>query len=68
MKKTLHISGMTCQHCVMAVTRALEECDGVSAVSVDLDNGLAVVSGTDMKEEDLHAAVDDAGYEVTAID
>ena len=34
--KTIKIKGMTCNHCVMAVTKALEKIDGVKNVKVDL--------------------------------
>ena len=37
--KTVKIKGMTCNHCVMAVTKALKEIDGISNVKVDLAKG-----------------------------
>ena len=40
----LAISGMTCNHCVAAVTRALGQCRGVASVQVDLAAGRAVVA------------------------
>ncbi len=57
----IKVTGMSCQHCVGAVTRALESVPGVTAVQVDLETGLARVQG----EADLEAlmrAVKDAGY------
>lgn len=39
--KTVKIKGMSCQHCVKAVTKALEEIEGVSNVMVDLSRGEA---------------------------
>jgi copper chaperone len=33
---TVSISGMSCQHCVAAVTKALSEIDGITEVKVDL--------------------------------
>jgi copper chaperone len=38
---TVKINGMSCQHCVMAVTKALAGIDGISDVSVDLQKGEA---------------------------
>ena len=59
----LEVKGMTCPHCVKAVTDALAATAGVSAVqSVDLDTGLAVIQGT-AAPGDLIAAVKQAGYE-----
>jgi copper chaperone len=39
--KTIKIKGMTCRHCVMAVTRALAGIDGIRDVQVDLARGEA---------------------------
>lgn len=64
----LRIEGMTCQHCVRHVTRALERVEGVEAVAVDLEAGRAEVrprAGTRPAPEALVAAVRDAGYEAT---
>lgn len=68
MTKTLKIDGMSCMHCVGAVTKALKAVDGVSDVAVDLDNksATATITGT-VTDEMLRAAVDEAGYEVVEI-
>ena len=42
-KTTLRVGGMTCEHCVRAVTKALESQEGVSRAEVDLEAGRAVV-------------------------
>ncbi len=68
MKKTLKVEGMTCQHCVMHVTKALESVDGVSDVSVDLDSGSATLKATDAVSDDaLVKAVKDADYEASVV-
>jgi copper ion binding protein len=62
---TLRISGMSCAHCVKAVTKALEAVPGVKEVQVDLEGGQAKVTGDDqVSEAALKAAVEDAGYSV----
>ena len=38
---TIKIKGMTCRHCVMAVTKALGGIDGIRDVHVDLEKGEA---------------------------
>ncbi len=58
----LTISGMTCKHCVMNASKALEAVTGVENVEVTLEPGGAVVSG-DMDKESLIAAISTAGYE-----
>lgn len=66
MKKTVKIEGMMCMHCVKAVEKALSAVEGVTAVSVSLEDKQAVVEGS-AAEDALKAAVVDAGYEVTGI-
>ncbi len=39
--RTVKIKGMSCQHCVKAVTKALGEIEGVSDIRVDLASGEA---------------------------
>jgi copper chaperone len=41
MVKTIKINGMSCHHCVMAVTRALDEIEGIKDVQVSLEKGEA---------------------------
>ncbi|WP_102509729.1 cation transporter [Sanguibacter massiliensis] len=68
---TLDVTGMTCGHCVSAVTKELEAVSGVKNVSVDLNVGEAsevtVVSDDVLEEDALRAAIDEAGYEITGI-
>jgi len=59
----LNITGMTCSHCVGAVTRALKEGAGVEAVSVDLKTGKALLDGKDLDAKSLCKAVSELGYE-----
>lgn len=58
----LKVSGMSCEHCVRAVDKALAEVDGVeSVVEVNLEQGMAVVEG-EPKMADLISAVEEEGY------
>jgi len=65
---TLHITGMTCGHCVSAVTSELTALDGVQDVSVDLVTGgtssIVVSSSRRLPLDELRAAVDEDGYEL----
>ena len=66
MTKTLNVTGMMCQHCVMHVTKALEGVEGVRSVDVSLEAGTATVEAADSVSDDaLVAAVSDAGYEAS---
>ncbi|AFL76374.1 CopZ family metallochaperone [Thiocystis violascens] len=59
----LKISGMSCQHCVKAVTEAIQAVPGVESVEVDLARGVARVAGpADADANALIAAVIAAGY------
>jgi len=61
---TLKVSGMTCNHCVMAVTKALGSVPGVEAADVSLEKAQAVVKGS-ADAQALIAAVKEEGYEAT---
>ncbi|UJW29980.1 heavy-metal-associated domain-containing protein [Saccharothrix sp. AJ9571] len=62
-----HVTGMTCDHCVRAVTEEVGKVDGVTGVVVDLPTGtITVTSAQELNTDDVRAAVDEAGYELTA--
>lgn len=59
------VSGMTCGHCVQAVTTEVGAVPGVSDVKVELSTGaLTVTSDPEPSFEQIRAAVDEAGYTV----
>ena len=66
MKRELKVEGMMCQHCVRHVTDALQAVEGVKTAEVDLKKKRAVVE-TDVADEVLVKAVEDAGYKVVKI-
>lgn len=66
MLKTIYIEGMHCQHCVAAVTEALENLQGTSDVNVSLETNTATLN-TELADELLKSAVEDIGFDVTAI-
>jgi len=63
---TLKIQGMTCNHCVMRVAKALKAVPGVQDAQVDLKKGEAVVTydESSVTREKLTFAVADAGYKI----
>jgi copper chaperone CopZ len=62
---TYTVSGMTCSHCVQAVTGELSGLPGVDAVQVDLGTGaVTVTSEAPLSADAVRAAVDEAGYEL----
>lgn len=65
-KSTINISGMTCEHCVETVTKALEGLSGVNEASVSLAEKSARVSYDEEKIgiPEITKAVTDAGFEI----
>ncbi len=62
---TYRVTGMTCGHCVQAVTTELTELPGVTGVEVDLSSGaVTVASDRPLSDDEVRAAVDEAGYEL----
>ena len=60
----LKIKGMSCQHCAMTVTKALESVPGVSKVKVSLDDNAAFIDG-EADTRQLIESVKSAGYEAS---
>ncbi len=68
MEKVMKIEGMSCNHCKMRVEKALNALEGVQA-EVNLEENAARVSlARDVADEVLKQAVEEAGYEVVAIE
>jgi copper chaperone len=67
MTNTLQIGGMTCDHCVHAVTKALQGVAGVDNVSVDLGAGRARVDGP-ADPVSLVRAVEKQGYDARLVE
>jgi len=57
------VEGMSCQHCVSAVTRAVTEIDPGARVQVDLASGKVHVDSAATPDA-IRAAIDEAGYTV----
>ncbi len=66
-EQTYQDSGMTCGHCVQAVTAELDRLAGVREVRVDLAAGaVTVASDAPLALDEVRGAVDEAGYELVA--
>ena len=63
---TLNVTGMSCDHCVRAVTAALEKVLGVEGVEVSLERGEAIVEGRPDPAA-LLAAVESEGYSAEVV-
>ena len=63
-EQTWTVTGMTCAHCVNAVTEEVSAVPGVTGVQVTLETGSLLVRGEDVDAEAVRAAVDEAGYQL----
>lgn len=58
------VEGMTCGHCVEAITSEVVKLPGVTQVDVNLSSATLTVAGDDIDDTAVAAAVDEAGYSV----
>ena len=64
---TITVQGMTCGHCVAAVTSEVTKLEGVTGVEVDLATvNVAIASDGPLSDAEVRAAIDEAGYELTS--
>ncbi|MGH9137784.1 MAG: heavy-metal-associated domain-containing protein [Acidimicrobiales bacterium] len=62
---TYAVRGMTCSHCVNAVSTEIAKLPGINDVGVELDSGTVTVNSEQPLDPDaVRAAVDQAGYEL----
>jgi len=60
---TYSVPAIHCAHCAASIQEEISELDGVHAVVVDLDTKVVTVSGSDLDDAALRAAIVEAGYE-----
>jgi copper chaperone len=60
-----NVTGMSCQHCVKAVTESIREIDPAAQVNIDLEHGRVTVDSAQTAAA-LKAAIEEAGYTVIA--
>lgn len=61
--ESFNVVGMTCGHCVAAVSSEVSKIDGVTKVEVDLTSGAVTVeSDRPVDPNAFAAAIDEAGY------
>ena len=68
MASILKVKGMSCQHCVMSVTKALGQLQGIRNIQVDLAKGEVRFDNTkEVASNQIEKAIKDAGYEVIQV-
>jgi copper chaperone len=61
---TYNVDGMSCDHCVRAITEEVNKIDEISEVNVDLAGKTVTVTGDTVDDAAVRAAIDEAGYTV----
>jgi len=65
------VQGMTCQHCVKAVTSELESIEGVTGVSIALEpegtSQVTVEAESNVSADALKDAIAEAGYDMVGV-
>jgi copper chaperone CopZ len=64
MEATFFVPGVSCSHCVEAITSEVAAVAGVRSVDVDLEAKTVTVVGDSLDDDAVVAAIDDAGYDV----
>jgi copper chaperone len=59
----MKIKGMSCEHCVGSVKKALENIAGLSQVTVNLDAGEATFENSNVPRKEIKAAIKKIGFE-----
>jgi len=60
---TYSVPAIHCAHCAMSIREEVSEVEGVDDVAVDLDAKVVTVSGSDLDNAAVRAAIVEAGYE-----
>jgi copper chaperone len=63
--RTYSVPGISCDHCVHAITGEVTKIPGVAEVAVDVNAKTVTVTG-EATDEAIRAAIDEAGYDVAA--
>jgi copper chaperone len=61
---TYAVPGVSCDHCRHAISTEVARVAGVDAVEVDLERKVVVVRGDALADDEIRAAIDEAGYDV----
>lgn len=64
----LKVNGMSCEHCVKAVKKAVTALPGIGSVEVDLKAGMVTVEYDTAQTslDKIKAEIDDQGYDIIA--
>ncbi|TNF56024.1 copper chaperone [bacterium] len=62
---TLKIGGMSCQHCVMNIKKAIDGIAGVKSSEVSIGNAKVVYDEPQTNKDEIEKTIQNAGYKIT---
>jgi len=60
----INIGGMSCQHCVMAVKKAIGTLEGIESAEVSVGSVSVKYDESRIKKEEIESAIEAAGYKI----
>ena len=63
---TLKIEGMSCQHCVMRVKKAVDDLPGIGQADVGIGTARVKFDEAKVSRAEIESAVEKAGYKIGA--
>ena len=60
---TYNVPAIHCAHCGLSIREEVSEVDGVDGVEVDVESKVVTITGSELSDEKLRAAIHEAGYE-----
>lgn len=61
---TINIDGMSCQHCVMRVKKAIEALSGIQNLTVEVGKASVIFDNSKIQKKDIENAIVKAGYKI----
>jgi uncharacterized membrane protein YraQ (UPF0718 family)/copper chaperone CopZ len=61
------VKGMTCNHCQETVTEAINTCDGIQDVTINLESGQTFIYGNNLNKQHIITSINNVGYSIGEI-
>ena len=61
---SLIVKNMTCNHCKETVTEAINTCDGIRDVKINLESGETLIYGNNLNEQQIITSINNVGYSI----
>jgi hypothetical protein len=58
------VKGMTCNHCKETVTEAINTCDGIQDVTINLESGQTFIYGNNLNKQHIITSINNVGYSI----